>query len=479
MIAIILRIAIIVFGVELAVMFLLAAVNANFNILTEAFLDSSLLTLFISPIVYFWVIKPFVTARNNAEQRLLQFNSELEQKIQEKTKSLQLAKEEAERANNAKSEFLARTSHELRTPLNSILGFSQMMMLDDRDPQDADSIANIYHSGTHLLSIINEILDLAKVESGNIEINMDDIAINEVIEECVEMIKPMASQRGISIEVKTNLDGEYYVAADKNKLSEVILNLASNAVKYNKSNGTVIISTDLTGQHSLRIQVTDTGDGLSENQKQKLFRPMERLGAEYTNIEGTGIGLVISKRLIELMGGTIGFESKEGAGSTFWIEIATSGHSPEQPQLSLNQIRSTDYLKIDPSYKYNVLYIEDNLSNLALMERIFERFNNVNLITTRSPAEGIELASSYKPDLLLLDINLPGMNGYEILKKLKSNSETKSIKAFAVSADAMRNDNNKSDREMFDEYITKPIDVPNFINITMKYLGNINEPGPL
>lgn len=468
---ILLRIAAVVFCMELLVMIILAAADLHVSVLKEALLDSSLLTLLISPITYFWIIKPYITARRKAEQELKDFNSQLELAVEKKTKALQLAKEEAEQANLAKSKFLARMSHELRTPMNSILGFSQLMLMNEnllRDEDQRENISQIYQSGTYLLTLINEVLDLAKVESGQIDLNITDIPIAEVLDECLQLVKPQADNSDVKIVPEYARASHQTVYADKTRLVEVLLNLLSNAIKFNREKGTVTIRLLEISPDRLSIQIEDQGKGLSQEQISKLFQPMERLGAEYSDVEGTGIGLFISKILMTMMDGKIGVESSPGQGSTFWLELprhSTIAAPPKVPDKPLKAAAEED------NATFLVLYIDDDAHNLKLVEQLLKHLPQIRFISSTSPKIGLEMAYYHKPDLVLLDLNLPHMDGYQVFKQLKSQPETQDIRVFAVSGDAMRkNWHQPWENNRFDACFEKPIDVSRFTDAVREYL---------
>lgn len=385
----------------------------------------------------------------------------------------------ATEANLAKSKFLANMSHELRTPMNAIIGFSQLLKMDsDLDKSQHENIDEIIKAGTHLLELINDVLDLARIESERIDLSIEPVLIKEVMLESLQMIQPLADSQGIEINIHENgdfisnltkYDSRCMVLADHTRLKQVLLNLLSNGVKYNSIKGSLDINCDLVKDSIFRISITDTGKGLSKQQISKLFKPFERLGIEGSEIEGTGIGLVISKKLINLMQGNIGVESQVGKGSTFWIELDAQtlqyNHEIDSThKYNLKDINNTD------SHQNTVLYIEDNPANLRLVAQLLGRTENIKLITAHEPLLGLELAQEYLPDLILLDINLPGMDGFEVLQKLRSNKKTKNIIIIAVSANAMEGDISRALKAGFDQYITKPLNVTNFTTEINNYL---------
>lgn len=405
-----------------------------------------------------------ITERKLAEAQILKLNAELEGRVTQRTTELMLAKEDAERANMAKSEFLSRMSHELRTPMNAILGFSQLLDSDPRQPLSEDqteSVHEILHAGEHLLELINEVLDLSRIEAGKIAVSLEAVSVQGTLTDCLSLIKPLALERGITIFLPES-DTVNYVSADRTRLKQVLLNLLSNAVKYNKQNGDVTISYKyLDGE--LQIRISDTGPGISAEDQGHLFIPFERLGAEESGIEGTGIGLALSKRLVECMEGKIGIESSVESGSTFWIQLpkVTVTHSEyEDDNLSSDSLLES--FSTDSQHK--VLYIEDNPANARLIERILkQQRKKVEFITTESPTKGLELIDKHQPDLILLDINLPEMDGYAVMECLQTGVKTRNIPVVAVSANAMPIDFARGKAAGFVEYLSKPIDVPKFL----------------
>ena len=407
-----------------------------------------------------------ITERKLAEKKILELNSELEERVELRTTELVNAKDEAERANLAKSEFLSRMSHELRTPMNAILGFSQLLISDTKQPLTEDqneSVAEILTAGDHLLELINEVLDLARIESGKITVSIEPVSIRESLDECLSLVKPLADEREITIIEVNNNNNDYYALADRTRLKQALLNLLSNAIKYNEHNGQVKISFTNIG-NDLQISIADTGPGLTAAEQKRLFIPFERLNADTTGVEGTGIGLALSKRLMECMGGDIGVESPQDSGSVFWIKLPVATAIPVENKQSDSAAMSEASPKT--LYRHQVLYIEDNPANTRLVQRILSKSRkDIFLITTSSPKEGLELAQTRKPNLILLDINLPEMDGYDVMKCLQVSSDTQNIPVVGISANAMPKDIARSKAAGFNDYLTKPIDMKKFLTV--------------
>ncbi len=377
-------------------------------------------------------------------------------------KNILSAKEEAEKANAAKSEFLSRMSHELRTPMNAILGFGQLMELDDREPltQPQEMRLNeILKGGNHLLALINEVLDLSRIESNQFTLSIENVKLQEVLEETLNLILPMAQQNNISIENK--LQGDNFVLADRTKLKQVLLNLLSNAIKYNSDNGSVALDSYATPKGKVRISVKDTGTGLSLQQQKSIFEPFNRLDVDQTEIEGTGIGLTITQRLVEHMNGSIEVESKEGQGSTFILQF------PEGKEIKLMSTPK-EFVAMPPELnsngdQYKLLYVEDNPANLSLVQQILKNRDDICLLSAPQAQIGIDLARAHLPDLILMDINLPEMDGIEAFRRLSAFEETRNIPVIAVSANAMESDVKKALKSGFKAYIKKPFDLKLFM----------------
>lgn len=371
-----------------------------------------------------------------------------------------IAKNEAEKASRTKSEFLSSMSHELRTPLNAILGYTQLMLMDDLFNEDQlTSIGEINKAGEHLLHLISDLLDLAKIEAGRMQLKFEDLPLWEIIEECRHLVLPTAERRNISIRC-CNDDPctNAIVHADRVRLKQVVLNIVSNAVKYNRDQGNVDINIKPHGDY-VRLSVQDTGKGIPEHHMSELFSAFNRLGAESSAIEGTGIGLVISKNLIELMQGRIQANSTPGQGTTFHIDIPTANLSGETEEKPRQNPAKTKHAVPAHMATHTVLYIEDNRENMRLVSHVMKHRPNIELLTAMTGPKGLEISNSKKPDLILLDINLPVMDGYEVLKKLRQNETTRQIPVIAVSANAMKSDLERGLNSGFTDYITKPIDV--------------------
>ncbi|HSH45716.1 MAG TPA: ATP-binding protein, partial [Longimicrobiales bacterium] len=380
---------------------------------------------------------------------------------------LKRAKEDAERANRAKSEFLSRMSHELRTPLNAILGFAQLLEMDELDPDQKESVEQILKAGRHLLSLVDEVLDIARIEAGRMSLSLEPVDVSEVVDEAWELVRHGAERAGITL--VNALDTEYgsLIRADRQRLKQVLLNLLSNAVKYNRNGGTITLATSrgTTGPGRLRISVRDTGNGIAEDQMQLLFRPFERLGAEHTGIEGTGIGLAVSRGLIHAMEGEIGADSREGEGSTFWFELPVE----VSPQVDPIEAPGPADGDVAPAAA-TILYIEDNPSNFKLVERVLGRREGVRLLTAMQGGLGLEMAREHTPDLILLDLHLPDMHGSEVLRRVREDSGIGRTPVVVISADAT----SKAVQTLLDggaqSYLPKPLDVQEFLRVVDEIL---------
>jgi PAS domain S-box-containing protein len=403
----------------------------------------------------------FAAARDVTDRK------QFEHRLQENNIELEGAKAAAEKANLAKSEFLSSMSHELRTPLNAVLGFAQVMASDIPPPSTAQklSIDQILQAGWYLLRLINEILDLAMVESGKVTLSNEAMSLTDVLLDCQAMIAPQADQRGIQMTFPA-FDHPFYVHADRTRVKQVIINLLSNAIKYNRTGGAVIVKCEANGHNKVRVSVMDTGAGLTPHELDQLFQPFNRLGQEASMEEGTGIGLVVTRKLVELMGGVIGVESTAGVGSEFWFELAVSAG----PKLVQEKILDTtsdrrDHVEPNPSApKRTLLYVEDNPANLALVQQLIARRGDLKLLSATDGHMGIQMARASLPDVILMDINLPGISGYGALKILHDDPATAHIPVLALSANAIPRDIEKGMQAGFFRYLTKPIMVREFMD---------------
>ncbi len=369
----------------------------------------------------------------------------------------------AEKANRAKTDFLSGMSHELRTPLNAILGFAQLMESGTPRPTPSQkrNLDQILKAGWYLLELINEILDLALIESGKVTLSGEPVSLREVVLECRAMIEPQAQKRGI-VMTFPGFEIPYFVKADRTRVKQVLINLLFNAIKYNRPGGAVSVECSPSPPHSIRIGVRDTGDGLSPEQLAQLFQPFNRLGRDDSAEEGTGIGLVVTKRLVELMDGTIGVESTVGVGSVFWIELSLTS-APQHLVLEAEHATGVQPPVQDGLPVRTLLYVEDNPANLELVEQLIARRPDLRLLSAADGNLGIEFARAYQPEVILMDINLPGISGIEAMKVLRTDPTTAHIPIMALSANAVPRDIAKGLEAGFFDYLTKPIKVNEFM----------------
>lgn len=406
-----------------------------------------------------------------AAARDVTVSKHLDQVLVERNSELQSAKVLAEKANLAKSDFLSSMSHELRSPLNAILGFAQLMETESPEPTPSqqESIGRILQAGWHLLNLINETLDLAKIESGKFSMSPEPVSLGEVLLECQGMVEGQAQKRDIQLAFPT-FDVPCYVVADRTRLKQIFINLLSNGIKYNRDQGILEVSHSRVANGTIRIEIRDTGAGLPPDMLEQLFQPFNRLGQETSGEEGTGIGLVVAKKLIEMMGGSIGAQSTVGVGTVFWFELKVSAQpkfdcavtDPGIPALATQESSAAER---------TVLYVEDNPANLLLVERLIARRPELRLLTALTGRLGIEMAHLHQPTVILMDINLPDISGIEALHAMRSDPATAHIPVVAISANAMPHDLARGLQAGFFEYLTKPIKVNEFTETLNKALG--------
>ena len=381
--------------------------------------------------------------------------------------ALKRAKEEADQASRSKSEFLSRMSHELRTPMNAILGFAQLLELENLRADQQESVGHIIRGGRHLLELINEVLDIARIEAGRLSLSSEPVDLAEVLQESLDLVRTLAADRDLSI-TAPDVDGTF-VLADRQRLKQVLINLLSNAIKYNCIGGSVVVRCEPSAGRT-RILVADTGPGLSSEDIAQLFKPFERLNAGRGSIEGTGLGLAVARRLTEAMNGTIGVESRPDAGSTFWIELPLARSPLARTDLFEEKNHSSER---PAETARRVLYIEDNLSNLRLIEQVLARRPAIELCTATTGADGLRAAQEHTPDLILLDLNLPDMHGFEVLQQLRGMERTERTPVIVISADAMTGQRERLLGAGAADYLTKPLDLRKFLEILDRTLSEI------
>ena len=373
------------------------------------------------------------------------------------------AREAAEQASQAKDEFLSRMSHELRTPLNSIIGFADLLNMEGLAPRQLENLGYIRRAGQHLLQLVNEVLDITSIESGSASFSLEPVQLAELMREVVDLVHSLADSHAISIDV-ASAQPDIYVQADRQRVKQVLLNILSNAIKYNVEGGSVTLNFNPTTDGIMRISITDTGPGIEPEKLSRLFVPFERLGIERrsADAQGTGLGLALAKRLVEAMHGTIGVESTPGKGSTFWIEIPATQAPILAPQdLATSPMDTSDL----PGYISTVMYVEDNLSNLRLVERILEHRKGIKLLSCMQGRLAIDIARDQRPDLILLDLHLPDMTGLAVLEALKSDPATQHIPIVIISADTTKGALERLLAAGAYSYLTKPLEVRRFLRV--------------
>ncbi len=412
----------------------------------------------------------------NANKELRELANDQERLIEQRTGQLVKARDEAIQANRHKSDFLSRMSHELRTPMNAILGFSQLLESDPAHPLSEDqheNLSEIMKAGRHLLELINEVLDLSKIEAGKLELMPEEVSPTELMEECLLLIKPMAEQKDIRLINHLEKMPACLLYADRMRLKQVLLNLLSNAVKYNHDLGSVEIEPPEVVEKHLRICIRDTGPGIAADALPRLFEPFSRVSND-SGIEGTGIGLTISKLLMEMMGGHIGVESKPGKGSRFWIDVSCGDAATNTAESKKPAEESPQRIDAGVSTEkaFTLLYVEDNPANLKLVKLLMKRRGDNRLLEAENAELGLEMALARRPDIILMDLQLPGMSGIEALQKLRATAEIASIPTIALSANAMPADIQRGLDAGFDAYLTKPIKVVELMDTLDGVLAN-------
>jgi signal transduction histidine kinase/ActR/RegA family two-component response regulator len=413
-------------------------------------------------------VTQFVRQQEEIREQNEQMSAELftrMQELKESNRALQASEKKAADASAFKSEFLSRMSHELRTPLNAILGFAQLIQLKHDDPALKEPVSSINKAGRHLLTLINEILDLTRIEAGKMAISVEPVQLGSTVAGALDIVGPLAEHVGITVEIAVDTCEDAHVMADRQRLTQVLINLINNAIKYNRPQGRVKVWCGDGREGMISVRVQDTGNGISEPDQQKLFQPFQRFGA--LNIEGTGLGLALSQRYVALMGGRLYLSESTNQGSTFAVELPAIN----APYVEIEERRDptmSSALNISP--KRTVLYIEDNVSNLRLLELLFSDWPNLRLVPAMLGQLGLELAEQHAPDLILLDLHLPDINGEEVLRRLKADPNLQHIPVVILSADATPTQIRKLQEKGAEDYFTKPIDLASFMISLEKYL---------
>ncbi len=383
---------------------------------------------------------------------------------------MEAARQAAQQANQSKSDFISRMNHELRTPMNAILGFGQLLEADDNlSDEQRENVQHILKAGRHLLQLINEILDIARIEAGRMDVTIEVVDVGEMARDVAALMTPLSADRSIVFVVDPTCDG--WVLADIQRLRQVILNLASNAVKYNREGGTVTISRVEQSGGTTRIMVTDTGNGIPRERFGDVFAPFERLGAEKTKIEGSGIGLSLCKKLIEAMEGELSFDSELGKGSTFWVDLPTAEPPISSTLRTTGGEESPTFFADKEQFHGRILYIEDNPANIAVVRRFLDKVKGVELVTSSHGTKGIRMAREHSPDLIFLDLHLPDISGYDVLEALQRDKLTRQVPVVIISADASEASTRRCIEGGAKDFLTKPLDMQAFYDALLRYLG--------
>jgi PAS domain S-box-containing protein len=406
--------------------------------------------------------------RQQLTEQVTDLNRDLERRVTERTEELRHAREVAEAASRAKSEFLSSMSHEIRTPLNSILGFTQLLQRDKKSPpteRQLEKLDHVLRSGEHLLHLIDDVLDLSRIEAGRITISPEPVGLTEILAEVHTTLGPMASRMGISLVLEPLPPEMSRVRADRTRLSQILINYGSNALKYGRKGGRATLSVSALENDFIRVAVTDDGIGIPDDKQSKVFDPFERAGQEMGPIEGTGIGLAITKRLAELMGGCVGFRSEVGRGSTFWIDLPVHLGEPDLAQRD-GELRSAPLqARGRAGNRRTIVYVEDNPSNVALMESLVQELEQFALVAVPTAEAGLDFILEHRPDVVFMDMNLPGMSGREAMRRLRQWPETENIPVIALTAAAMADQRERAKDAGFYRYLTKPIRIAEVVEV--------------